>query len=68
MARAAYGEKARNLVLADVSRAVSVEIGPCFLEPTCFFPREETKFAGSLVDKRKIFVDDGEKLTSDEMI
>ena len=57
-----YRKEARELVFADVACAISVEFCPHFFESPGFVSREETEFAGSLVDKRKVFVDDGEKL------
>jgi len=58
------GEKPGELVLANMSFTVLVELCPDFFEATNFFSGEETKFAGALVDIREIFVDDGEKLES----
>ena len=57
-------EEPWDLVFANMSFTVLVELCPDFFEATDFFTGEEAKFAGTLVDVREIFVDDGEKLES----
>ena len=57
-------EKLRDLVFADMSFTVLVELCPDLFEATDFFTGKETKFTGALVDVRKIVEDNGEKLES----